>query len=102
MACATGPLPALADVGEQADLTGALDRARQLRLVAAAGAGDAGGADLALVAHRAPQPCDVLVVDGVDLVPAVRTGLAAPASGRALPVSPAPVVPAGAATLLRH
>src|SRR5207247_4757106 len=84
------------------ELAGALDRARQLRLVAAAGAGHARGADLALVAHRAPEPRDVLVVDGVDLVPAIWAGLATPASGRALPVSPPPVVPAGAATLLRH
>src|SRR3954466_8327596 len=102
MACATGPLPALADVGEQPDLTGALDRARQLRLVAAAGAGDARGADLALVAHRAPEPRHVLVVDGLDLVAAIRAGLATPASGRALPVSPPPVVTAAASpTLLR-
>src|SRR3954447_26498899 len=99
MACATGPLPALADVGKQADLTGALDRARELRRVAPAGAGDARGADLALVAHRAPEPRDVLVVDRLDLVAAIRAGLAAPASGRALPV-PTPLVVAGSATSL--
>ena len=52
---------AVGHVREQAQLAGALDGACELRLVAAAGAGDARRADLALVADRAPErtrgPC---------------------------------------------
>ena len=58
----------------------ALHRAGQLRLVTPAGAGDARRADLALVADRAPQGSEVLVVDDVDLLPAERARLEAPAS----------------------
>ena len=52
--------------------------------MAAAGAGHARRADLALVADRATQRREVLVVDDVDLLPAERAGLEAPATGRAL------------------
>src|SRR4051812_37154980 len=71
------------DVGQQGELAGALDRARQLDLVAPAGAGDPPGADLALLRDVLAQGRDVLVVDLLDLVPAERAGLAPAAAGSA-------------------
>src|SRR4051794_16911869 len=71
---------ALADVGQQRQLAGALDRAGDLVLVPPAGAGDAARADLAAVGDELPEGDDVLVVDELDLVPAVLAGLAAPAA----------------------
>src|SRR5215211_3476951 len=70
--------------------------------MAAARAGDARRADLALVAHRTPEPRDVLVVDRLDLVAAIRAWLATPPSGQALPVPTPPVVAGVGAALLRH
>ena len=59
---------AASDVRQQRHLAGALDRDRDLPLVAAARAGDAAGADLALLGDVAPELVDVLVVDLVDLL----------------------------------
>src|SRR5207245_1958446 len=58
-------------------------------LVAAAGAGDAARADLALLRDEPAQRGDVLVVDLLDLVAAVLAGLAPPAPEPALLVAPA-------------
>src|SRR5947209_4848102 len=99
-ACGGDHLP-LRDVREQAELAGPLDRAGELALVATAGARDARGADLALLAHRTPEGAEVLVVDDVDLVSAELAGLAAAAACR----SALTLTPAGRclpATLLCH
>src|SRR3954463_6163125 len=77
------------DVGQEAKLAGALDGDRELLLVPAAGACDAGRADLALLAHRATERAEVLVVDHVDLVSAELAGLAPAAARWALLVTPA-------------
>src|SRR4051812_12412852 len=99
IACAM-PL-AVRDVGQEPQLTRALYRRRELGLMPPAVSGDAGGADLALLAHRPPQRAEVLVVDEVDLVAAERARLEPAASAWALPVTPAPLC-RGPATLLRH
>jgi hypothetical protein len=62
--------PALVDVGQQRQLAGALDGARDLHLVAPAGARDPARADLALLGDELAQRGDVLVVDLLDLVAA--------------------------------
>src|SRR3954467_4395719 len=54
-----------------------------------AGAWGAGRADPALLAHRATQRAEVLVVDDVDLVAAELAGLAPAASRWTLLVTPA-------------
>ena len=74
----------------QRQLACALDRPRDLHLVAPAGARDAARADLALLGDELAQRGDVLVVDLLDFVAAVLTGLAPPAAG-----PPAPLAPAG-------
>src|SRR4051812_8934058 len=89
---------AFADVGQQRELACALDRARDLVLMPAAGAGDAAGADLAPVGDELPQGGDVLVVDELHLVAAVLAGLPAPAASSGLAISPA----RGPAALLCH
>src|SRR3712207_4560013 len=74
----------------------------ELGLVAAACAGHARRADLALVADRAAQRGEVLVVDDVDLLPAERARLETPARG-ALAAGAALAVPRRCSTtLLRH
>src|SRR5262249_44796552 len=80
---------ALVDVGQQRELARALDRAGDLDLVAAAGAGDAARADLALLGDELAQGRDVLVVDLLDLVAALLARLAPPAPRTALLVAPA-------------
>src|SRR5205085_10241834 len=91
---------AFRDVWQEADLSGTLDRPRELALMAPAASGDPGRADLALLAHGPAQRAEVLVVDDVDLVPAERAGLPPAASGRALSSVPSPGrLPAA---LLRH
>src|SRR4051794_15531626 len=68
--------------------------------MAAAAAGHASRADLALLGELAADPAEVLVVDDVDLVPAIRAGLTTAALfGAALPITPA-VARAAAAGLL--
>jgi hypothetical protein len=74
----------LGRVGQQRDFAGALDGAGDLALVPAAGARDAARADLAALGDEPAQAGDVLVVDLLDLVLAVRTRLAAPGTGSAL------------------
>src|SRR3954469_9481582 len=64
----------------------------------AAAAGHAGGADLALLGELAADAAEVLVVDDVDLVPAIRAGLAPTCAGSSLSIAAAPA--AGAAGLL--
>src|SRR3954469_25678168 len=76
-------------VGQQAELAGALDCDRELLLVPTAGASDACRADLALLAHRAAQRSEVLVVDDIDLVAAELARLAPAASRWTLLVTPA-------------
>src|SRR5439155_147090 len=64
---------------------------------------DAGGADLALLAHGAAQCAEVLVVDDVDLVPAERAGLPTPSgAGPLTAIAPARLLPAVATTLFCH
>src|SRR3954453_4844032 len=62
----------------------------------AAAAGHAGGADLALLRELAADAAEVLVVDDVDLVPAIRAGLAPACAGRSLAITPT-AAPGGAA-----
>jgi hypothetical protein len=62
-------------VRQQSHLTRTLDRAGYLALVPAAGAGDSTGTDLAAVRDEPAQSRDVLVVDLLDLVAAVRARL---------------------------
>jgi len=79
---------ALGDVRQQRKLPGALDSARDLALMAAARSRDPPRADLAALGDEPAQRRNVLVVDPVDLVPAVRAGLA-PTRGRSVrPVAP--------------
>src|SRR3954452_18199740 len=92
---------AVRDVREQPDLPGSLDRACQLRLMATAGAGDPGRADLALVADRPPERPHVLVVDDVDLLAAVRARLAPPTGGAWLAAPRSPFA-CTSASLLGH
>src|SRR3954453_6452774 len=99
MACAIAL--AVSDVRQQAELASALDGDRDLTLMPAAGPRDASRADLALLAHRAPQRAEVLVVDDVDLVAAERARLAPATPALTLPVTPSPLS-RGPATLLRH
>src|SRR6185437_1203526 len=68
-------------VRQEGELAGALDRDRDLALVAPARAADAPGADLALLRDVAAKLVDVLVVDLVHLRLAEEAGLAAPAPG---------------------
>src|SRR5436190_11885140 len=79
----------LRHVGQKAELTSPLHSPRQLALVAAAAAGHACGADLALLGELAADPAEVLVVDDVDLVPAIRARLAPAGTGRALSITAA-------------
>src|SRR3954468_3328767 len=75
----------------------------ELALVAPARPGDAGGADLALLAHGAAQRAEVLVVDDVDLVPAERARLPTPSgAGPLTAIAPARLLPAVATTLFCH
>src|SRR5689334_20805341 len=67
---------ALADVREQRQLAGALDGARDLVLMPAAGARDATRPDLPAIGDELLERVDVLVVDELDLVAAVLARLA--------------------------
>ena len=80
---------ALADVRQQRELAGALDRARDLVLMPAAGARDAARADLAAVGDELLEGGDVLVVDELHLVAAVLAGLPASAAPSGLAIPPA-------------
>src|ERR1700743_736726 len=89
---------ALAHVGQERQLAGALDRAGDLVLMPAARARDATGADLAAVRDELAKGGDVLVVDELPLVAAVLAGLPASAAPSGLAITPA----GGPAALLRH
>src|ERR687893_1610557 len=92
----------VSDVRQEPHLTRPLDREGELGLVAAACAGHARRADLALVADRAAQRGEVLVVDDVDLLPAERARLETPARG-ALAAGAALAVPRRCSTTcFRH
>src|SRR5262249_46087760 len=81
VAAPAGPLlAALGDVWQKRHLAGALDRHRDLALVAPAGAADAARPDLAALGDVAAKLADVLVVDLVDLRLAEEARLA-PAAG---------------------
>src|SRR5215210_1551500 len=91
------------DVRQEPQLTRALDRGRELGLVPATCTGHARGANLSLVTDRPAQRGEVLVIDDVDLLPAERAGLEAPATGAALTAGAALAVPCWCSTtLLRH
>src|SRR3954454_4694741 len=62
---------ALADVGQQGELAGALDVQRELLLVLPGKAGDAPGPGLASIRDEAAQQAQVLVVDVIDADPRV-------------------------------
>src|ERR687895_729665 len=94
-------LLAVGDVRQEAQFPRALDGAGELDLVPAAGASDASGADLALLAHRAAQRAEVLVVHDVDLVATERARLEAGATAHALLVTPTSSGGTGS-TLLCH
>jgi hypothetical protein len=78
----------LCRVGQQRQLTRALHGRGDLALVAPAGTGDPARADLAALGHEPTQPDDVLVVDLLDLVLAVRAGLATAAAALQLVAPP--------------
>src|SRR5215203_1757071 len=91
------------DVRQEPQLTCTLDRGRELGLVTAAGACHARGANLSLVTDRPAQRGEILVIDDVDLLPAERAGLEAPATGASLAARAALAVPRWCSTtLLRH
>src|SRR5712691_2348346 len=88
--CRVGHLPR--HVGEERHLARALDRDRNLTLMAPARARDAAVADLALLRDVAPELVDVLVVDLVDFVLAEEAGFPPDRSGRrTLPAARLPV-----------
>src|SRR5688572_2821113 len=55
-------------VRQQGHRAGALDRVREIALVARAAAGDAARNDLAALGDQAAEPAHVLVIDEIDLV----------------------------------
>ncbi|KAG5729474.1 hypothetical protein E4T56_gene20938, partial [Termitomyces sp. T112] len=55
--------PLLHEVGQQAQMTGALDRLTQFTLLLGGNGGDAAGNDLATFGHEALKQADVLIVD---------------------------------------
>jgi hypothetical protein len=64
-------------VGQQGEEAGALDRVRQLPLVAGRGPGDARRDDLAVLVDEVLEDLDVLVVDPLDLLGGEAAELAA-------------------------
>src|SRR4051794_12789454 len=62
-----------------------------------AAAGHASRADLALLRELTADTAEVLVVDDVDLVPAIRAGLAPACAGRSLSIAAAPAARAAGA-----
>ena len=88
-AAALAIVAAFGDVRQERHLAGALDRDRDLALVAAARAADPARADLALLGDVAAKLADVLVVDLVDLALAEEARLPPAARQRreALPAS---------------
>jgi hypothetical protein len=68
--------PALRHVWQQRELASTLHGASNLALVAAARAGDPARANLAAIGNEPPQSGNILVVNLLDLVTAVRARLA--------------------------
>lgn len=58
----------IAHVREQGNLTGALDSRVQFALVLCTSAGNAAGKDLCTLGNELSQLCNILVINGVDLV----------------------------------
>ena len=83
------PVLAIADIRQKAQLASPLDSPSQLALMTPTAAGHAGGSDLALLRELAADSAEVLVVDDVDLVPAVRARLTPAGTGRAFPITAA-------------
>src|SRR5262249_21219599 len=79
----------LGDVRQQGKLPRALDCAGDLALMTPARAGDPPGADLAALGDESAQSRDVLVVDLLHLVAAVRARLPTSGGQPTLPVAPA-------------
>src|SRR5690606_41562077 len=67
----------LHDVGQQAEMAGALDSAGQLTLLLGGNRGDAAGHDLAAFGHEALKQAHVLVIDNRRVLGRERAGLAA-------------------------
>src|SRR3954468_3624701 len=82
-------LAGVADVRQQRELARPLHGRGDLVLMPPTGSGDAARTNLAAIRDELPERVDVLVVDELDLVAAVLAGLAAPAAGTALAISPA-------------
>ena len=70
-------LKSVCDVGQQGDLTGALDGDRQLALMGCAGAGSTAGQDLAALGNVAAELGGILEIDARSLVDAEVTYLLA-------------------------
>src|SRR6185312_10868421 len=88
-AAATVVSATLGDVRQQRKLPGALDGTGHLALMPAARSGDPPRADLASVGDEPAEQAEVLVVDLLHLVAAIRTRLAAGRSRPAFAVAPA-------------
>ena len=73
---AAAVVAALGDVRKQGKLARSLDGSRDLALMPSAGTGDPARTDLAALGDEPAQRRDVLVVDLIDPVAAVRAGLA--------------------------
>jgi hypothetical protein len=77
------------DVRQQRQFTRPLHGTRYLALMAPARSGNPPRADLSALGDKAPQRRDVLVVDLVDVVAAVRARLTAAGGRPTLPIAPA-------------
>lgn len=65
----------IANVRKQSNLTGALDSRVQLALVLCTSAGNTTGKDLCTLGNELSQLCNILVINGVDLVYAENANL---------------------------
>ena len=61
--------------GQQSEMTGTLNSDSQLALVARAGAGHTAGQNLSPLGNETAKLCDVLVIDGLDLINAETANL---------------------------
>ena len=71
------PILSVSGVGQQRQMTRALDRCCEVTLMSCAGAGHAARKDLASLGHEAAQTCDVLVINVLYLVNAEASNLLA-------------------------
>ena len=69
-------------IGQQGDLTGALDGDGQLTLMHGTGAGGTTGQDLAALGNVTAQFCGILIIDLLNLVHAEGTNLSALTAAR--------------------